>query len=281
MIRRLELIWMLADDCVYKITCIKRSTACIKYFFINTVRQGMRVDPVVMVVDSKEVFDLMEPILADFLQASKVVHCVSHQQAMDYVDSDQRADFIFADWQLTGHEFVLAVRNDLENHNTPLIIMSEDVRIKGIVLDEIENRSSFFLSKPFLGKGLKNKISEVVEQVERRRETRLRPQKAYQVKVNFSGEGLFSFALVDISIFGALFRVPLEQVRQLSIYLQAQVDFQIEGFDVDISAELCRIGYDKPIPQNRDTVLIMMKFVEKDRARIKLLQQMLDELNAS
>ena len=231
-----------------------------------------------MVVDSQEIFELMEPILAEFLHTSNIVHCSTHQQAMDYVFSDQRADLIFADWVLSGHQFVTGVRNDLENHNTPIIIMSEDVRIKGIVLDETENRTTFFLSKPFLSKGLTHRITEVLDLVERRRQSRLRPQKDYRIDIDFAGEGIHSLSLVDISIFGCLFRMPVELTKRLSIYQQGEIHLQIDDLKTEISGELCRMGYDKPVPEDRASVLMMMKFIDTRPEHEEQLQAMLDEL---
>ena len=233
---------------------------------------------VILIVDSENVFDLMRPALEKELRSTQFIHCTSHQQAMDYVHSDQRASIIFADWSLTGFTFVDEVRSDVENHNTPVIIMSEDVTKKQIVLNEIENKSTYFLSKPFLDKGLIKKLNKVLAQRERRRSTRVHPNKGYSVEFDIKNKGSFQSELVDISISACLLRLPVEVTRKIGIYDQCLLDINIDEFTVKITAELVRIGHDELKQGDKTSVLVVMKFIDTQLEHVTKLQLMIDEL---
>ncbi len=239
----------------------------------------MKAKLVILILESKNVFDLMQPALDKTLESTQFVHCSTHQEAMQYVYSDQRADLIFADWSLAGFSFIDEVRADLENHNTPIIIMSEDVTNKKIVLNEIENKSTYFLSKPFLDKGLIKKVTKVLKHRERRRSTRIHPHKDYSISFDCNDKGNFQTQLVDISISGCLLRLPIEMTRQISIYNQCVLNIVIDEFQLEIMGELIRIGHDRLLPEEKRSVLIMMKFIDTQADHVEKLQNMIDELN--
>ncbi|MCK4710215.1 MAG: response regulator transcription factor, partial [Gammaproteobacteria bacterium] len=103
----------------------------------------MKSSPVALVIDNQEVFEFIKPALSKTLNTTQIIHCKTHQDAMSYIASDQQADIIIADWTLTGYIFLESVRSDLENHNTPVIIMSEDTNIKKIILNNVESKATF------------------------------------------------------------------------------------------------------------------------------------------
>ncbi len=238
----------------------------------------MKKNPVVLIVDDQEVFDLIHPLLKKALNTTNLIHCNTHEDAMNYVASDQQADMIFADWALTRHIFIDGVRSDLENHNTPVVIMSEDSKIKNIALNELESKSTFFLAKPFLKKGFLKKLNKVLDVMEHRRKQRLHPEKNYQLSIEFDDNQTVSLQLVDISIDGCLLRAHIDDSRRFNIYQQTTVQFKIDEFNLPLSGEVYRIGHDRPIPEARDTVLIMIKFGES-KTQYSALQEVIDELN--
>ncbi|MCW8964838.1 MAG: response regulator [Gammaproteobacteria bacterium] len=237
----------------------------------------MKSRPVTLIVDSKEVFKIMKPMLKRMLDKPRLVHCKTHKDAMDYIDSDQFADIIFADWDLTGYPFMHSVRRDLENHNTPVIIMSDDTKIKKIVLKNIDREATFFLAKPFLEKGLVKKFNKVVNVIERRRKNRLHPASQILLEIKFNDGKQYSLPLIDISIDGCLLRAPLETSWHFSIYQQIQVSLTIEEFNMPVHGEVYRIGHDRTNPENKDTVLIMIKFSDSEQ-QDRELQELVDEL---
>ncbi len=238
----------------------------------------MKDELVILILESKEMFDLMKPVLSKKLNTTRFIHCPTHQEAMTYMDSDQRADMVFADWAMADFSFIDKVRSDLENHNTPIIIMSEDVTNKKIVLNKTENKSTYFLSKPFLDKGLIKKVKKVLKHLERRRSTRIHPHGDYSILVKCKDETVFQLPLVDISISACLLRLPIELSRKITIYDKCNLEIEIDEFKIELLGELSRIGHDRPVPEDHSTVLIMVKFIETQPDRIEHFQDMLDRL---
>lgn len=237
----------------------------------------MKSNPVTLVVDNQEVFKIMKPMLKRLLGKPRFVHCKTRKDAMGFIDSDQYADIIFADWDLTGYPFMNSVRRDLENHNTPVIIMSDDTKIKKIVLKHIDREATFFLAKPFLEKGLVKKFSKVSKDIERRRKNRICPNCSLLLQVQFNEKQQYSLPLVDISIDGCLFRVPLEDSWRMSIYQQVLVSLDIDEFNMAVHGEVYRIGHDRVVPDNKDSVLVMIKFSNSEQQG-RELQELVDEL---
>ena len=231
----------------------------------------MKSRPVVLVVETQESFDYMQPMLENMLDQPRLVHCKNHQQAMSYVASDEYADYIFADWDLGGYRFLEAVRSDLENHNTPIIIMSEDTNNKQIVLNAATSPGTFFLAKPFLERGLVSKFEKALESVERRRRNRINPFREILIGVLLDDGRQLDLQLVDISIDGCLFRMSLETSRSLHVYQRARIALTIDEFAIEAWAEIYRIGHDRPVPEARDSVLVMFKFVGPDEQERQLI----------
>ena len=237
----------------------------------------MKSHPVTLFIDNKESFRVVKPMLKRILDKPRLIHCKTHKEAMKYIDSDQYADIIFADWSLTGYPFIRSVRGDLENHNTPVIIMSDDTKIKKIVLKDIDREATFFLAKPFLEKGLIKKFNKVSTVIERRRKNRIYPDCPVSLQIQFNKKQQYSLLLIDISIDGCLLRAPIEISRQISIYQYAQVSLAIDEFNIQVNGEVYRIGHDRTNPDNKDTVLVMIKFSSSDQ-QDRGLQELVDEL---
>ena len=237
----------------------------------------MKTNPVTLIIENQEIFEYIKPVLNKALNTPQIIHCKTHQDAMDYIASDKQADIIIADWDLTGYIFLDSVRSDLENHNTPVILMSEDTTIKKIVLNNIESKATFFQAKPFLKKGFIKKLSKVLKLMEHRRKNRLHPEKPMTQKIQITGKQSFAFPLVDISIDGCLLRVPIKESQHFSIYLETALSLNIDELNLQVKGEIYRIGHDRPVPEHRDSVLIMMKFTDSEQQIIEL-QEIIDEL---
>lgn len=237
----------------------------------------MKSRPEILVIDDQEAFDMMQPVLNDLLDNPSLVHCRNRNEALDYVASNRFADFIFADWDLTGYAFMNSVRRDLENHNTPVIIMSEDTTNKKIALNSLTREATFFLAKPFLPKGLIKKFDKAMKVVERRRKNRIHPPVPYRLPIAFDDGIRETLPLVDVSIDGCLFRAPIEFGQRIRIYQRASLSLRIDEFDIEADGEVYRIGHDRPIPEHRDTILIMIKFTGEERQQ-REIQELVDEL---
>ncbi|TNF95866.1 MAG: hypothetical protein EP297_11480 [Gammaproteobacteria bacterium] len=237
----------------------------------------MKYQPVTLFIDSQEAFDYVKPMLKRIFDQPRLIHCDTHQKAMDFIDSDQYADIIFAEWDLTGEEFMDSVRHDLENHNTPVIIMSEDTTKKKVLLNSIDREATFFLAKPFLEKGLVKKYNKVLKNIERRRTNRIHPASPVSLQIKFNKKQQYSFPLVDISIDACLFRVPIKTSRKISIYQQAQVSLSVDELHMRANGEVYRIGQCRNNPEKKDAALVMIKFNESEQHN-REIHEVLDEL---
>ena len=220
----------------------------------------MKPNPTTLYVDDKENFDFVKPMLEQMLGEPEIIHCQTHREAMDYIESDEYADIIFADWDLTGYKFMDSVRHDPENHNTPVIIMSEDTTIQHIVLNKIDRAGTYFLPKPFLERGLVTTYDQVLRGIERRRKFRIKPVCDIFLEVQFNGYLKRTLPLVDFSIDGCLLRAPVDISHEIKIYDDAHVWLKIDEFDMQIDGEVFRIGADLTYPESKESALIMVSF---------------------
>ena len=113
--------------------------------------------------------------------------------------------------------------------------------------------------------------------MEHRRKTRLHPEKPYLINITLNKKQCYSLPLVDISIDGCLLRVPIETSKQIIIYQQTVLALKIDEFNIQVNGEIYRIGHDRPIPENHDSVLIMIKFTGSQQQNNEL-QEVIDEL---
>ena len=237
----------------------------------------MKSNPTAMYVDDQDSFDVVKPMLEKMLDRPQLIHCKNREEAIEFIDSDRYADIIIADWELSGYTFMHKVREDIENHNTPVIITSDDTTVHSIVEKDICQGSTFFLAKPFLEKGLISKYHEVLTALERRRKNRVYPPCPVYVQARFGGGQEYTLSVSDISLDGCLLRVPVEDSDQVRIYQSTQICVSVDEFTMEVFGEVYRIGQDKANLDAKDTVLIMVKFYQAHQSERESLE-LIDEL---
>jgi len=205
----------------------------------------MKREEEVLVVESREMFDFMAPIIERELSTHRVVHRESREEAFAYLHSHvgSPVDLIFADWERVGPEFIQAVRAEHDTRYTPLIVLS-DSDADAVVAAAARAGASDHLFKPFLDKGLVHKIRRVTQNRELRRMRRIHPTMALSVEVARDGESATSMELMDISIGGCRLRAPLSASGGLSIYDTARLALQGEAGPISLEGRLIRIAED-------------------------------------
>jgi hypothetical protein len=113
--------------------------------------------------------------------------------------------------------------------------------------------------------------------IERRRKDRIHPDIQITLKVHLNDALVYSLPLVDLSIDGCLFRVPIKNSRKFVVCQPAVVDLTIEEFNMQVHGDVYRITVDTDYPQNKDTALVMIMFGAMERDN-KDLQEMIDIL---
>lgn len=234
----------------------------------------MKSSPSTLFIDSMESYEMVRPMLERTLDQPRITHCMTHKDALEYIESDQYADIIFADWHLTGRKFMDSVRRDPENHNTPVIIMSENMAIQHSVLDR---DSTFFLAKPFLEKGLTITFNQVMKRIERRRKNRIHPSSELYLDIRMSTLKQYTFPLVDISIDGCFLRVPIKNSHEMKIFESTVVYLSIDEYSIEVQGEIFRISPDFSYPEIKETVLVMIMF-NTSAQETRELQELIDDL---
>jgi CheY-like chemotaxis protein len=239
----------------------------------------MNHEPVVIIVDELEIYNEIRLPLSRALNSSHIMHCPDRESAMEMVRSDLKADLIFAAWEMTGPSFIDEVRKDLENHHTPIVMMT-DSDLPQVVSSALQHGANAYLAKPFMEKALLKKVAEVLRMVERRRKKRIHPEKLYPIEITFDNDKTASLQLVDFSLDCCLVRASSQLCSEICIYQECMVRMRVEEFDVSLDADLFRVEHDVPLPPQRDTVLMMFRFTDNHTDRLEKLNDMLDELRA-
>lgn len=238
----------------------------------------MKHEPVILIADSKEIFDEMEPVISKKLGTTQIIHADNSASASSLIlDSQIHFDLIFVDWQMVGAKFVDAVRNDEKNGCTPLIVMSE-LDTNDVIATATRHGASGFLAKPFLVKGLLNKIKHVMNNQERRRRTRLRPEHPVSITADTERAGAIEGRLIDFSLDFAHICFDKLRKEELIIGDSALVKLEIDNHRVDLPSEIVRVEKGKNHPDQ--SILILYKFAEPHEVRAEKMEELLDENRA-
>jgi len=238
----------------------------------------MKQNPLIVVIDQKDIFEAMRPVLLREFYQPELVHYSTKKEAVDFVHSDVKADIMFVDWHLVNEEsFFFKVREDIENHNTPVVIMTEGDH-DFIFNNAIKYGITQQMTKPFLDKALLKQINKITSFQEGRRKRRIHPGKQQLIQVKFNGQEEKQLPLIDLSSEGCLLRVSTKLAQKAFIYHQAKINLNIPSYDITIDSEVSRIGHNYPHVDEQDSVLMMLKFRPLDDEEQGKLNDLLDDL---
>lgn len=236
----------------------------------------MKHTTTVVVVDDRATYEMMAPIIAAELDMAEVLHCDSEAAALALLHSHQPIDLIFCDWDLAGLPFVRAVREEPETHFTPVVVMSAEDRDHIIAL-AMRAGATDHMAKPFIRKGVINKLHRVTRKLQQRRLRRIEPQDLCHVGATVAGM-TFELELIDISLTGCQTRIALAQTESLRIYQPAMIDIcRAEGERLQVQARIVRLAADKSPASGADSVLLGLEFTDL-QGQESDLNQLLDHL---
>ncbi|MBF0219048.1 MAG: hypothetical protein HQL49_05905 [Gammaproteobacteria bacterium] len=237
----------------------------------------MRNDPTILVIDTHQVFEFMHPTLQSRFPEGEIIHIPTHDEAVRFVRSNREADLIFLDWKHSGSGLIDAIRADLENHNTPLVIMTEAIRV-GSIAEHFNHHDIYFLNKPFISVGILRVIDRVTHSIDQRRHQRLQPDRDYTIHICFENLCSADFDLIDISVEACLLRLPTEFSKNIHIYQHAHITIHLEGYHIELEGEVLRLCQDIEEQRDGSTIQLMLKFSRNSEARLEQLYSMVDEL---
>jgi DNA-binding response OmpR family regulator len=237
----------------------------------------MRHEPVILIADSKEIFDEMVPVISEKLGTSHIMHVDSLAAAESILDSHIRFDIVFVDWQLVGARFVDAMRRDKKNGCTPLVVMSElDTDV--VIATATRHGANGFLAKPFLTKKLANKIEQIVIRQERRRNKRLCPDHPLRITMDTERAGAVEGTLIDFSLDYCHISLDYSHRERMIAGDTARVQLNIDPFSLDLESRLVRVEVDKS--RIDESILVLYQFTASHEQREEMFEGLLDEYQA-
>lgn len=239
----------------------------------------MKHEPIVLIVDSREVFDAMAQPLGRELGTTHLIHCDNLKAAMEVIHSDVKLDLIFADWELAGPAFIDAVRKDPENRYTPLVITSSK-DTDTMIAQAMRLGATDHIGKPFLEKGLINVVRQITHQRERRRHRRLHPDRDYLVDIERPDGSHLELNLVDFSLECIQTRGPRALCREMCIGDACRIHLHIDDYRLTLDARLVRVEEDPNKAASEDAVLLTFQLTESHQQRTEKLAELLDEYAA-
>ncbi|QEP42194.1 response regulator [Ectothiorhodospiraceae bacterium BW-2] len=249
----------------------------------------MKHDPLILIIDSKRVFEQMAPVISRELNTTHIWHRETLAEAMEIIDGDAWLDLIFADWGRTGTKLVDAIRSDAENHHTPLVVMTS-IDSTDKIKTAVKHGATAILSKPFLNKGLSNVIHQIVASQERRHGRRLHPDQQVTLDVVQGNGSKLTMQLHDISLTGIQFINQLKLTgsqcldetaihNRLCIGEKVVVKVAIAAYQIDMDAILVRMELDR-FTQLDAQLLVTYRFTADHDERVDKLERLLDEYAA-
>jgi two-component system chemotaxis response regulator CheY len=228
-------------------------------------------------------------VLKNQLNCTNVLQAASADEALETINAIKRRrapiHLILSDWEMpgmTGDEFLLAVRENLETKDIPFIMVTSRNDRDSIIMAAQAGVSEYIV-KPFTASALLQKISRAFQLQERRAMTRFKSVGGDKAVVVFNGTVRYSGFVVNLSQTGVLLRVPLFRHAPVCVYDIVTLELKI-GSDIEISAtaELMRLQADKDNPDDKSLMLAGFQFHdlnEKEAEKLRVALSRLPELD--
>jgi len=234
----------------------------------------MKHEPVVLIVDTKEVADEMSSVISHELSTTHIQHIDNKKDALTIIGSQARFDMIFVDWQLVGARFVDAVRQDRENGGTPVIVMSElDTDV--VLATAMRHGASDYLAKPFLEKGLKSTLQRVRKLQQQQRMRRLHPDYPVVIDIDMEGGDTVQAEIYDFSLAGCCSRIDYGQRYNIVVGERGLVHLNIGPYQIDLESCVTRTAQDSDSPGQN--LMVLFSFIDSHEERVEKLQELLNE----
>ena len=230
-----------------------------------------------MILDSREIYDAMAPILKRELETTHILHCRDLESAMDIIGSETLVDMIFFDWDLAqGAGFIEAVRHGRETRHIPLVMMTHH-DTHDIIAISMRHGATDYLSKPFIEKGLLSIVRRVTKNQERRRNKRLHPDSEYMLDIDLANGKRIQVRLVDFSLECFQSRGTTSLCHTIMLGDLGLAHLNIDQYSFAMDSRLIRVEEDPAEPIPTDKVLLTFRFVDKHEDRVEKLTELLDE----
>ncbi len=243
-------------------------------------------DVALVIDDSATVRRIIATLLRDYLGCRNIIEADNGSGALRVLHSRRdEITWIFCDWEmpgLNGHQFLMEVRSRPETAQTPFIMVTTRADRDSLV-KAVEAGVDAYVVKPFTATTLVDKVRTIVHRSERRKAERVKVDQDHRVVVlvEIKGHsGCGSGTLIDISLNGALLRLPNSFGRNLWVYDPATLRIVLPGGDgkeggeadppIVIPTEVVRVEADNK-SGSRSAVCLAFRFLELERGALQRL----------
>ncbi len=237
----------------------------------------MKREKVILIVDSKEIFDEIEPVINKELSTSQIIHVDSRAAAMSIIDSRIKFDIIFVDIQLAGVKFFDAIRKDKKNGCSPLIAMSK-LDTDTVIATATRHGANAFLAKPFLTKGLLKRIKQIATMQDRRNKRRLCPDHPINIQLDTERVGKIDGTLLDLSLNCCHLRLDYSRREEVVIGDHAKIQLRVDSIQIEVTGQIVRAEQSQE--KDDDSILILYKLDALHGVQAEKLESLLDEYRA-
>ncbi len=249
-------------------------------------------DVALVIDDSGTVRRIIATLLRDYLGCRNIIEATNGSEALELIHSRRgEIGWIFCDWEmpgLTGHQFLMEVRNHPETADTPFIMVTTRAD-RDSLIKAVEAGVDAYVVKPFTATTLVDKVRTILHRSERRKSERVKVQAGEDITVLVEVKGQSGYgsgSLVDISLSGALMRLPYGFSRSMWVYDQATLrimqpsisgDKEADGEQIGVPVEVVRVEADHET-KSQTTVCVAFRFLELERQALQRLKVFQDRL---
>lgn len=240
---------------------------------------------VMVVEDNATIRRFTASVLKNQLNCTHVLQASSGNEALEAIKAIKRRrgpiDLILSDWEMpgmTGDEFLLAVRENLETTDIPFIMVTARNDRDSIIMAAQAGVNEYIV-KPFTASALLQKITRAFQLQERRAMARFRTASGDKADVIFSDTVRYSGFVVNLSQTGILLRIPLFRHAPVCVFDVVKLDIKLSAdVEIVVSAELVRMETDKENLDNKALMLAGFQFYELDEESAEKLRVALTKL---
>jgi CheY-like chemotaxis protein len=240
---------------------------------------------VMIVEDNATIRRFTASVLKNQLNCTHVLQAASADEALEAIKAIKRRhaplDLILSDWEMpgmTGDEFLLEVRENLETTDIPFIMVTSRNDRDSIIMAAQAGVSEYIV-KPFTATALMQKITRAFHLQERRAMTRFKAISGDKATVVFSDTVRYDGFVVNLSQTGVLLRVPLFRHATVCVYDILKLEIKLsDDVEIAVSAELARMEMDKENLDSKALMLAGFQFYDLDEKSAEKLRVALTKL---
>lgn len=231
----------------------------------------------VLIVDSKEISQVISSVVTSLSATAHVKHVDNAEAALTAVRSGKRFDLVFFDWKLGGERFLDNLRIDARDTLTPVIVLFE-LDTDEVIASAIRHGATDFMVKPFLKKGLIQKVNRVMNMQQLRRQRRLQPDHTVFIHLDLEHGESLQAEIHDLSLAACCARVDFALRNRVVVGEAGVLHLNIEQHKISLRCRVTRTAVD--LAAASENIIVLFSFDEAQERESESLAELLDEYAA-